>query len=129
MNQKLRSSVLFTYCKIMTLLLGPVIFYGCYYDNAALLYPDSQPVDCSLVEAKFSAQVFPIIQTKCAISNCHDLTASGGFFFQSYNQVFNARERIDTRVIKQKTMPPTGPLDPAERNILECWIRGGAQNN
>jgi hypothetical protein len=37
--------------------------------------------------------------------------------------------RINERVILQKSMPPTGPLPPAEINQLKCWIAAGALNN
>jgi uncharacterized membrane protein len=103
---------------------------GCYYDKEELLYPGSnQVVDCTTVEAKFAANVSPLISSQCATSGCHDATASGGLVFQTHAQVSAAKDRINTRVLVEKTMPPAGPLQPAAINILKCWIENGAPNN
>src|SRR3982751_1698904 len=55
---------------MMLLTLSVVILgAGCYYDKEEVLYPGSS--ECQLT-ARFSANVFPLIQTKCAISpDCH----------------------------------------------------------
>lgn len=103
---------------------------GCYYDKEELLYPGSnQPVNCTTVAAKFSADVLPLVTTKCAISNCHDASASGGRIFKTYDQISSAKDRINVRAVIEKSMPQTGPLLPAEVNILKCWIESGAPNN
>jgi len=103
---------------------------GCYYDKAELLYPGSnQPADCSTIAATFGANVLPLVVSKCAIATCHDATASGGVVLQNYSQISSVKDRINTRVVVEKTMPPTGPLQPAEINILQCWIASGAPNN
>jgi uncharacterized membrane protein len=107
-----------------------VLATGCYYDKEALLYPGSnQPVDCTTVAAKFNSDVLPLITTKCAISNCHDASAAGGRIFQTYAQISAAKDRINARAVVEKSMPQTGPLLPAEVNILKCWIESGAPNN
>lgn len=107
-----------------------VLATGCYYDKEELLYPGSnQPVDCTTVAAKFNADVLPLITTKCATSNCHDASAAGGRIFQTYAQISGAKDRINTRAVVEKSMPQTGPLLPAEVNILKCWIESGAPNN
>lgn len=117
--------------KFIALCLGIACIQGCYYDKEELLYPGStQAVDCSTVAAKYSANVSPIIIAKCATATCHDpATASGGLIFQNYSQVTDALDRIQARATIEKTMPPTGPLSPAEINILKCWIESGAPNN
>jgi uncharacterized membrane protein len=103
---------------------------GCYYDKEALLYPGSgQVVDCTTISAKFGADVSPLISSKCATSGCHDATASGGLIFQNYAQISSAKDRINTRAVIEKTMPSAAPLQPAEINILKCWIESGAPNN
>lgn len=106
------------------------VFSGCYYDKGELLYPGTgQPVDCATTPATFSANVLPLVTSKCAISTCHDGSASGGVVLQNYAQISAIKDRITVRVITEKSMPPTGPLLPAEINILKCWIDGGALNN
>lgn len=114
--------------------LSAVIFSilatGCYYDKEELLYPGStQAIDCNTVSAKFSADVLPLITSKCAISNCHNASASGGMIFQTYSQISSAKDRISVRAVVEKTMPQTGPLSSAEVAILKCWIDSGAPNN
>ncbi|MEP7144589.1 MAG: hypothetical protein ABI707_17035 [Ferruginibacter sp.] len=114
------------------ILIIPVLTGSCYYDKEELLYPGTntnQPGNCATTPASFSADVFPLITSKCAISGCHDATASGGHIFQSYNQIIAAKDMINVQVVIQKTMPETGALPPAQINIIRCWIEGGALNN
>ncbi len=103
---------------------------GCYYDKEELLYPGSNTaVDCSTLSAKFSADVSPIISSQCATTGCHDATASGGIVLQTYSQVAAAKDRIQTRALTEKTMPPSGPLTNQQINAIQCWINSGAPNN
>lgn len=103
---------------------------GCYYDKEELLYPGSnQAVDCGTVAAKFSADVLPLVTSKCAISNCHNSSAAGGLVFQNYSQISASKDRINQRVVVEKSMPPTGALAASEIAILQCWIESGAPNN
>lgn len=109
-------------------LLGIILITGCTYNKEELLYP-GQPADCNTIPAKFSSDVLPLITTKCAISNCHDATAAGGFIFSNYTQISSAKDLIKVVAVLQKTMPQTGPLASSEINILKCWIDSGAPNN
>lgn len=103
---------------------------SCYYDKEELLYPGSNtPVDCTTVNAKFAANVLPLISAKCASSGCHDATASGGLILQNHAQISGAKDRINTRAVVEKSMPAAGPLPPSEINIIRCWIESGAPNN
>ncbi|MEO7767099.1 MAG: hypothetical protein ABIS01_06720 [Ferruginibacter sp.] len=104
---------------------------GCYNDNAELLY-GSQNTDCSTVQAKYGTDINQIVTTKCAVSGCHDANAASnaaGFSLQTFEQVSAKRDRINARVVIEKTMPPTGPLPSTEISKIACWIAGGAQNN
>ncbi len=66
---------------------------GCYYDKEELLYPGSTAaVDCSTVQAKFGADVLPVISAKCATSGCHNGSASGGLVLQDYGQISGKRQ-------------------------------------
>ena len=103
---------------------------GCYYDKEELLYPDgNQAVDCNTVAAKFSTNVLPLVTSKCAIPNCHNSSAAGGLVFSNYSQISAAKDRINQRVVIEKSMPPTGALPAADIAILKCWIDAGAPNN
>jgi len=113
------------------LLLTVAFFTGCYNNNEELLY-GNQTEDCSTVQAKFSTDILPIVNTKCAISGCHNAAAatnSSGFTLQTFDQLKDKVDRIHVRVVTQKTMPPTGPLLPAEIDKFKCWIASGALNN
>ena len=103
---------------------------GCYYDKEELLYPRSgQVVDCNTTPKKFAENVQPLILAKCATANCHNATAANGLILQNYLQISGAKATINTRAIVEKNMPPSGPLLPAEINIIKCWIENGALNN
>lgn len=109
--------------------LATAFTQGCYYDKEELLYPGSNtPANCSTINAKFSADVFPLITAKCSLSGCHD-AASGRITFLNYAQISGAAARINTRVVVEKSMPQTGPLQQSEINIIKCWIESGAPNN
>jgi uncharacterized membrane protein len=84
---------------------------------------------CSDVAAKFAANVAPIISASCAVSGCHNSSGAGGVVLQNHSQISAAKDRIKTRVVDDKTMPPGGPLPPAQINIIKCWIEAGAPNN
>ena len=103
---------------------------GCYYDKEELLYAGTATVDCATISAKFSADVNPIIQSKCATAGCHTVAAAaGGSVLTTYTQIAGQSARIMQRCVIDKTMPTSGPLLPAEIALLKCWINGGALNN
>jgi uncharacterized membrane protein len=121
---KLKLSIAFI---ILTVIGG---IAGCYNDKEEILYPGSfQAVDCSTTAAKFAADVKPIISAKCAISGCHDATASGGVILQTYAQISAKKDRINARAVVEKTMPASGALLPADIAKIKCWIESGAPNN
>jgi hypothetical protein len=115
----------------MSLLFAGVVFIGgCTYDKEELLNPPNNNQNpCSTVPASFNANILPLVITKCRIPGCHDATASGGHFFQTYDDVFAAKDMIRQRVVIEKSMPPTGPLPQADIDKLKCWIENGAPNN
>ena len=107
-----------------------LVIPGCYIDKEELLYPGSTlAVDCTSTPAKFATDVQPLILSKCAVSGCHNASASGGLIFQNYAQVNAAKDRINARAVIEKTMPASGALLPAEIAKIKCWIDGGALNN
>jgi uncharacterized membrane protein len=115
---------------LLLFVTAPLFYSSCKYDKEELLYPGTNnTATCATEPASFSADIFPLITTKCAISGCHDATASGGQIFQNYNQVSAAKDRIHLRAVVQKTMPAVGFLTTGEINALRCWIESGALNN
>jgi uncharacterized membrane protein len=107
---------------ILTFLLG-----ACTADNEESLY--GPPVDCTQVSARFSTDVLPVIQSKCAYSGCHDATQSGGVMLTSYDLVRQYASRIRDAVFVQKIMPKQGELTTEQRKRLKCWLDAGAPNN
>jgi uncharacterized membrane protein len=104
-------------------------FTGCYYDSEEELYGGVN-VDCNNISAKFSTDIAPMIQTKCATGGCHNAaSAQGGQVFESYNQIKAAAGRIRQRAVVERTMPKTGSLTTLEIGKLKCWIDAGAPNN
>jgi hypothetical protein len=100
---------------------------SCYYDKEEVLYPGS--TDCQL-NAKFSANVNPIIQSKCATTpDCH---ASGSTNtagpLTNFTQIHNLSAVIRGQIISG-IMPKTGSLTPTELQTIVCWIDSGAPNN
>jgi uncharacterized membrane protein len=113
-----------------SLLLLVLSVTGCYADKEELLYPGSlQAINCSTVPASFSADVQPLISSKCAIPACHDASAAGGVILQTYTQVSSKKDRIHVRAVVEKSMPSSGALLPAEIAKIKCWIDAGALNN
>jgi hypothetical protein len=113
---------------IMMLTLSALTFFAsCYYDKEEVLYPGGS--DCQ-VNAKFTANVNPIIQAKCATTpDCH---ASGSTNYAgpltSYDLIHNLVPAIKVQVISG-TMPKTGSLTSSELQTIVCWIDAGAPNN
>ena len=116
---------------ILVLTFFLISFSGCYYDKAQLLYPNTNAtVDCSLISAKFTADIKPIITQKCAIAGCHDdVSAAGGSVLMTYAQISSSKDRINIRAVIDKTMPASGPLSIDERSKIKCWINAGTPNN
>jgi hypothetical protein len=82
----------------------------------------------------FSDDVRPIIETKCAISGCHN-----GDLGQDYNwlnfETFH--RRAESGLVKfrvtHRIMPPSssaaGPLSQEQINAIACWSDQGALND
>ncbi|MFM7709359.1 MAG: hypothetical protein ACKO5C_00445 [Ferruginibacter sp.] len=105
-------------------------FLGCYNDKEELLYPNTSSLDCTTISAKYSTDIAPIMQTKCAVSGCHNASSSAaGVILQTHAQVAAKANQIKQTCIVSKSMPPAGPLPLAEQNAIQCWINAGTPNN
>ena len=72
--------------------------------------------------------VMPLLESNCAISDCHD----GGNNLPDWKVKGNVISYAG--VIKQRTengsMPPMGStITDAEINTIACWVDDGAQDN
>lgn len=77
---------------------------------------------------KLSSQIKPIIDTNCAIANCHGGNQSPSLA-TSASILANA-SRIKVRT-SARTMPPSGQgtLSQAQIDLIACWVDDGAPNN
>lgn len=77
----------------------------------------------------FSATIQPVINTKCAIPNCHNAGSALGDF-TTYEGLKTRADngRIRTNVFDLKIMPPASatPLTDEEKEQLKCWLDNGA---
>lgn len=116
---------LFIFC---TAVMAAVFISSCTYDKAELIIVP--PISaCDTITATFSADVQPIITSRCAVYECHDLSYSGGYAFFEYPDIKAAIDKIQQQVIVLKLMPKDSPLTETELNLIKCWIEAGAQNN
>jgi hypothetical protein len=82
----------------------------------------------------FSQDVLPIIQTKCAISGCHNGDLGEDFNWLEF-ETFHKRAESGllkfrvTRRIMPPSNSPEGPLSQEQINAIACWTDQGAFNN
>ena len=82
----------------------------------------------------FAADVRPILETKCAIAECHDGSMGPGLNWNDFDQF---HERAASGLVKfrvtHRIMPPSdspaGPLTQEQINAIACWTDQGAPNN
>jgi uncharacterized membrane protein len=89
------------------------------------------------------AQTIPFSEVRNIVSNrcnaCHDgqesVETAPGFpsriSLETPDQLWQLQERISTRVVIEKTMPPTNAtgMPDSEREILGCWLQQVAREN
>ena len=82
----------------------------------------------------YSQHVLPIIETKCAISGCHNGDLGEDF---NWLQFETFHERAESGLLKfrvtRRIMPPSdspeGPLSQEQINVIACWTDQGAPQN
>ena len=90
----------------------------------------------------FSADILPILTSRCAFAGCHVAGGPGGIDLRTYNTVIaggddndtviagDARESELVEQIVEGEMPPDGPpLPAAQIQLIIDWINEGAKNN
>lgn len=83
-------------------------------------------VDCSTINAKFAADVAPIISSSCAINGCHN--GSQTPTLTTYAQISANASSISSQV-QSGAMPKNSTLSTTQKNIIKCWVQSGAPNN
>ena len=85
--------------------------------------------NCTSASIQFTANVFPIFQSTCAASGCHNSgSANGPGPLTSYAEINAAKVQIRAAVLSG-SMPKNGSLTAAQKNSIICWIDAGAANN
>jgi uncharacterized membrane protein len=90
---------------------------------------NSDNVGCT---ASFSADIQPVINTKCALSGCHNAGSTLGDFTTYAGVKARADNgRLRRNVFELKIMPPPTAvqLSEHEKEQLKCWLDNGAQKN
>ena len=104
---------------IMSVCIG---ILGCEYSKSDVL------PDCATVPSRFAANVFPLIQEKCATA-CHNtLTTNAGGPFTNYSQI-KAKAGLIKFMVETRQMPQVGSLTDAQIKVISCWVDAGAENN
>ncbi len=74
--------------------------------------------DCTSAKS-FSAQVLPLIQSRCA--SCHGQ-------YSNYSQIKASAPSIRASVFNG-SMPKGSTLTKEQKDIIVCWVDAGAPNN
>jgi hypothetical protein len=92
-------------------------------------HTNNNGVDCSTIAKSFSANVMPLVSSRCAISGCHASGSTNGpGELITYQEIFNARGNIRSAV-SSGLMPQGSTLTQSQINTILCWIDSGAPNN
>ena len=84
---------------------------------------------CSLLPARFSVEVNPIIQNSCTSSGRHGAgTSNGPGELLTFDQIKNGAARIK-KAVEDKTMPKASTLTSAQIQQISCWVNNGARND
>ena len=104
-----------------------ICIYGCDYDNEVELYGLT---NCDTTNVSFSGFIEPLFTTNCAIEGCH-VPGNGRFLLRNYEEI---KENVDNgsvwrHAVRDRDMPPDGPLPLCDIAKLNAWINVGAPNN
>ena len=99
-------------------------------NHTDVLPPPPQEDECASTPKSFSADVNPIIQTKCALgSGCHgNGSFNGPGALTTFEQIKSAASSIKSAVTS-KRMPLNGSLTAAQFKTISCWVDNGTSNN
>ncbi|OJU27132.1 MAG: hypothetical protein BGN92_11145 [Sphingobacteriales bacterium 41-5] len=133
-NQQIKKNAIMKNLKLAGVFLSlftisGFLFVGCSSDKGSSINTPPKTNDCSSVSAKFSADVMPIIQSKCTGSGCHNATdRANGFAFTSYAAI-SAQAAAINSAVQSGVMPKVGSLTAEQKLIIKCWATSGALNN
>jgi mono/diheme cytochrome c family protein len=132
--------------KILTFLyLSLILFFSCKHEPVISEIPSQSNVNPNNPSTGdsicFNTQIFPLIQSSCAMSGCHDAgTAADGIAFTNYQSIRNqvsprnlSNSEIyevitETDLDKRMPPPPSNALSSEQIAIIRSWILEGAKN-
>jgi hypothetical protein len=86
-------------------------------------------VDCNTINAKFAANVAPLIATSCAKAGCHAAGSSNGpGALTTYAQISGNKVAIRAAVANG-VMPKDATFNATQKATITCWIDAGAADN
>ena len=85
---------------------------------------------CDTLNITYQNKVKQIIDLNCATSGCHDVNSGSGNF-TNFNGLKPKLESgfFRSRVLRDKNMPPSGPLPQKTLDDLKCWLEKGYPEN
>jgi hypothetical protein len=108
---------------------------ACFWDKKDKLYPASATGCDTTAAPTYSGLAKPILQSNCAISGCHDATASGGINLTTAAgaQAIARDGRLLNAINHAGNVSPM-PKNGAKLNdctilAISRWVTAGAQNN
>lgn len=114
------------------LVLVPLLFASCYYDNEEDLYPDTS--NCETTDVSYNQDVLILLQDNCYV--CHAAAINlGNITLEGYDKV---KVYVDNGsllgAIKHQNgfspMPQgTAQLQVCDIALIEAWIADGALDN
>lgn len=85
---------------------------------------------CEDSTASLSADIIPILQQNCAISGCH-VDGTGRANFTVKDNIIQFASQISANT-QSGIMPPSGSgrsLTNEQKELIYCWVNGGAEDN
>jgi len=106
----------------LTLVFGALIIASCKDDEA--------PTD-NCTDVKYSTVLAPLIESKCAVTSCHDAGSLNGDYTTYALMKPNLDSgKVRTRVVVDKDMPSGNvTLTDAQLAQFECWLDDGHPDN
>jgi len=124
-------------CKNWLLLTTILLFVlSCTYDNKEDLYEPIEIDPCMSEMVSFSEEVFPIIESNCNTSGCHNSNdRAANIVLTTYQEVLIYVDNDElVKVIKHEGDLTPMPLGRAKMlscdiGLIESWVNNGAPNN
>ena len=113
------------------LILGGFFLFITSCTNEVFELPPREPIDaCDTLNITYQNKVKQIIDLNCATSGCHDVNSGSGNF-TNFNGLKPKLESgfFRSRVLRDKNMPPSGPLPQKTLDDLKCWLEKGYPEN